>query len=243
MSGRRAVIEWKLVVDGALFFESDGTRQPSKQRQRATRSSRAVLSDISFLTPLLFLLSTSTKKKQEELATGEDVARCPSCSLHLHVVFDPGESRTVEFFFFKLFFRPRFLLTSSPSFQQTPPNDNSRLCRVPPGGLQAAFLRGRREQGRVGRMNNKKINASHAFPSPPQKKKRNVLPFFDFHHHHFAPLRQELPPPPRFLNLKIRRSIASSFLWKKAARAIEEERERERVKRAMRERKEREPRS
>ena len=24
---------------------------------------------------------------------GEDVARCPSCSLHLHVVFDPGESR------------------------------------------------------------------------------------------------------------------------------------------------------
>lgn len=22
---------------------------------------------------------------------GEDVARCPSCSLHLHVVFDPGE--------------------------------------------------------------------------------------------------------------------------------------------------------
>ena len=178
MSGRRAVIEWKLVVDGALFFESDGTRQPSKQRQRATRSSRAVLSDISFLTPLLFLLSTLTKKKQEELATGEDVARCPSCSLHLHVVFDPGESRTVEFFFFKLFFRPRFLLTSSPSFQQTPPNDNSRLCRVPPGGLQAAFLRGRRQQGRVGRMNNKKIKRVPRFSLPAPEEEKECFAFF-----------------------------------------------------------------
>jgi hypothetical protein len=118
VSGRRAVIEWKLVVDGALFFESDGTRQPSKQRQRATRSSRAVLSDISFLTPLLFLLSTSTKKKQEELATGEDVARCPSCSLHLHVVFDPGESRTVEFFFFKLFSDHAFCSPPLPRFNK-----------------------------------------------------------------------------------------------------------------------------
>lgn len=28
---------------------------------------------------------------KEELAMGEDVARCPSCSLHLHVVFDPAD--------------------------------------------------------------------------------------------------------------------------------------------------------
>lgn len=63
---------------------------------------------------------------------GEDVARCPSCSLHLHVVFDPGELgekrwflfflRPLEVFFAHLFF-----------FSKPPPTTTADFAAFLPG--------------------------------------------------------------------------------------------------------------
>ena len=90
-----------MVVDGAVFFEQ-WTKRHSQARTRQQKRQEPYLSDFSSH-HLVFNLNNNNnndKKKQEELAMGEDVARCPSCSLHLHVVFDPGELRVFFYFNF-----------------------------------------------------------------------------------------------------------------------------------------------
>ena len=125
-----------MVIDGALFFERWDARAKQSNVSEREESSRTFR---IFSSPLRFLFLTS-KQKQEELATGEDVARCPSCSLHLHVVFNPGEfeerERFFPFFFRSFFFDLCFLLTSSHSFpkrQQQPTLPSS--SRGPPSSL------------------------------------------------------------------------------------------------------------
>ena len=39
-------------------------------------------------------MTDMTSGLQEELAAGEEIARCPSCSLYITVVYDPVSSQT-----------------------------------------------------------------------------------------------------------------------------------------------------
>ena len=128
-------------------MENDARSQATSSSAREGESYRPV-----FFAHLNLPTSTHYKNnKQEELAMGEDIARCPSCSLHLQVVFDPSELRRERvFFFFAFFLRPPLLFANL--FSRSFFNNNSRLCRVPPGGFQAALLGRRRHQGRSGRM-------------------------------------------------------------------------------------------
>ncbi len=50
-----------------------------------------LISLVSFLCHLSVCLAYIFARQQDELRNGEEIARCPSCSLLLRVVYDPDE--------------------------------------------------------------------------------------------------------------------------------------------------------